>query len=285
MLVLSIIRAPRANARNMRQVTIKVHPLTKRVMICEHGQEPFIIPNHDFIFRLLSTSQLRKRPGRNVSKLTATIDLLVDEALARHIESHALAIGSALQTYHFRQLCLFADSALQLRGHGHVKAAIEQWLYMHGVDETEYAADTAYKLWQRHTWKLQEKNPQFFGRSRGKSALHLSKKSVQRAKPVTRLSATRQTLPEIEVELSASRFISSLTTCFRRPPKKVASHARIYYYMHHSGYSCRDVAAKLGVSKSTASYACRQILRRAQENRTFGLLLQEALHCALPLAV
>ncbi len=269
----------------MRQVTIQVHPLTRRVLLCEYGAEPFIFPNHDFTFRLLTNAPIRNRAVRNIQKLTSTINLFVDEAFARHIEQNQRSIGLTLLSFHFQTLCRFADSALQIQGYGHVKAAIERWLLIHGVDESEYAADTAYKLWQRHAWNLKEKNPVFFGHSRGKSAGIVSKKIRIRANLPTPLNGMCMSVPEIEIELAASRFVASLEACFRRPPKKIEHHARIYYYMHVAGLSCRAVASRLGITKSTASYAQQTIARRAQQNRTFGKLLAESLPCALPGAV
>ena len=251
-------------------------------MLCEFGSEPISFPNHDFYFRLLTSSPLRIRAQRNAKKLTAWIHLIVDEPLALHIEHNQLSVGLTLLSFHFQILCRFADSALQIRGKGHVKAAIEQWLLMHQVDENEYGADTAYKLWQRHSWKIEEKNSVFFGQSRGKSARIMSKKSMFCANPPKVFNPLILRLQEIEVELAASRFVAAMVTCFRRPPKKIGIHARMYYYMEFAGFSCRDIAARFGVAKSTANYAHQSIERRARNNRTFSKLLQEALPCALP---
>lgn len=266
----------------MRHVSIPVHPLTKRVLLSEFGAEPIILPNHDFIFKMLTGSDIRARQQRHLNKLTAQVSFLLDERFARHVEQYGRSIGAALMAYHFQVLCRFADSALQIKGKGHVKAAIEGWLYMYGIDENEYPADNAYKLWQRHGWSLKEKNPHFFGRSRDISAGITSKKMRLRASRPEPLRPMVMLKSEIEVELAVARFVAAVCACFRRPPKKLAQHARIYYYVNLSGLSCRDVEAKLGIPKSSVCYACQSIAYRAQANRTFALMLAESANSALP---
>jgi len=268
----------------MRLLSIPVHPLSRRVLLCEYGAEPLIIPNHDFAFRLLTSSPIQNRARRNAQKLTARISLYVDEQIARHVESHLQNVGLNILSFHFQTLCRFADAALQLQGSGNVKAAIEHWLSIHQVDENEYAADTAYKLWQRHSWNLQEKNAHFFGRSRVKSAGKMSKKLRVHANRPSALNPAKMTIPQIEAELAAARFTAAISACFRRPPKKIVCQARIYYYMVECGMSCRDVAALLGIPKSTAAHARRSIEQRAAQNRTVAKLLEEALNSDLPTA-
>lgn len=267
----------------MRQLSIQVHPLSKRVLLCEYGSEPFIFPNHDFYFKLLSSGN-NSRSERHAKKLSTSIDIMIDDTLARHVKSNRTSIGTAIMGFHFQTLCRYADAALQLKGRGHVKAAIESWLLLHGIDETEYSAETAYKLWQRNSWNLEKKNPYFFGQTRGKSALILSKKTPDNAKSLELINPLSQTLSEMQVELAVSNFVSLLSSCFRHPPQKIKHHARIYYYMEFSGLSCRDISARLGVPKSTASYARQAIQRRARQNPTFNKMLQEALPYALPTA-
>lgn len=266
----------------MRQVSIPVHPLTRRVLLCEYGAEPFTFNNHDFLFKLLTAAPIRDRAIRNAEKLSARITLFVDDALARHIESRTRSIGMTLMSYHMQTLCRYADGALHMRGRGHVKESIEQWLLLHRVDENEYAAETAYKLWQRHGWKIQEKNSVFFGQWRGKSAPKMSKKTAAHANFESAPQTLRLRLSEVGVELAASKFVQALETCYRRPPHRIRDHARIYFYAKHGGLSCREIAARLGVKKSTANYAIRTIERRAGQNNTIYKLLQEALPIALP---
>lgn len=266
----------------MRELTIPVHPLTRRVLLCEYGAEPFIFPNHDFAFRLLTANPIRDRAIRHGQKLTSGVRVQLDDALARRVEQNLRAISLGFLSFHFQMLCRHADSALQIKGRGHVKAAIENWLYLHKVDENEYAADTAYKLWQRHSWNLQKKNPHFLGQSRGKSERIMSKKRTAYANRPEQLDIMCLRLPEAQIELACARFVASLKLCFRRAPKKINEHARIYYYMNVGGHSCRDITARLGVAKSTANYARLSIERRALQNPTFKKLLLEALPLALP---
>jgi hypothetical protein len=268
----------------MRQIQIPVHPLTKRVLLAEYGCEPIAFPNQDFTFNLLSADHRRDRAPQHGLKLTASISIVVDDTTARHLSRHSVSVGLRLFRYHQQLVCRHADSANRIQGKGHIKAAIEQWLAAYKVDEDEYAVETAYKLWQRWTWKITENNRDFFGRRRGMSASISSKKMRLRAKAAKSHFPLRATLKECQVELAASRFVEGIRRCFSAPGKKCAQHARIYYYIHYGGLSCRDVAQRLGISKSTASYAVKTMTAKAQRNRTIGLLLAEAAQHDLPKA-
>lgn len=269
----------------MRQITIQVHPLTKRVLLAEYGCEPIAFPNQDFTFNLLTADHRRDRAPQHGLKLTSSIALVVDDATARHLARHSISVGLRLFRYHQQLVCRHADSANRIQGKGHIKAAIEQWLAAYQVDEDEYAAETAYKLWQRWTWKITGNNRDFFGRRRGMSASISSKKLRARANTPKSQFPLRATLKECQAELAASRFAEGIRRCFSSPGKKVAEQARIYYYIQYGGMSCRDVAQKMGISKSSASYAVKTLTAKAQRNRTIGLLLAEAAQHDLPKAV
>lgn len=268
----------------MRQVTIKVHPLSKRVLLAEYGCEPIAFPNQDFTFNLLKADHSRDRAIQHGLKLTSTIDIVVDDSTARHINRHQIPIGLRLFRYHQQLVCRHADSAARIQGKGHIKSAIEQWLSAYNVDEDEYAAETAYKLWQRWTWKIADNNRDFFGRRRGMSASITSKKKRARATAHKSAFPLKATLKECEAEMAANRFAENIRRCFSKPSKKLSTQARIYYYIQYGGLSCRAVAQKLGISKSSASYAVNTLKAKANRNLTIKKLLTEAVS-DLPSAV
>lgn len=266
----------------MRQISIPVHPLTRRVLLAEYGCEPIVFPNQDFTFNLLRADHIRDRAQQHGFKLTETIEVCIDDATARHIKHHERAVGLRLFRFHQQLICRHADSAFRIQGKGNIKAAIEAWLSAYGVDEDEYAVETAYKLWQRWSWKIEEKNKQFFSRRRGTTPSVLAKKNRLRATSTASRFPLNATLKEIEAELAANRFVENLRKCMRGAHKKLPVHARAYYYVKYSGLNHRQAAKRLSVCKATVTYAIASLNKKAERNRTIGLLLQEAVQTALP---
>jgi hypothetical protein len=207
---------------------------------------------------------------------------MVDAHLGKHLQKHGRSAALNLLSYHYQLLCRFGDAALQLQGKGGVKPAIEKWLAMYNVDENEYSAETAYKLWQRYCWDLEKKNGHFFARSRGKAAAALRKNRVAKVlhkseAPTVYIRPTR-----MEVEIAASKFVEEYKSYFRGACKKLHRHAFLYLYTHIAGISSRKAAAELNVPARTVMYVCKVMQTRAQKNPLMAQLLEQAKQYALP---
>lgn len=260
----------------MIQVSIPVHPLSFKVLLAHYGQQPFILENHDPLFDLLSGSRVRSTSRRAASVLTVDASFLVCDELARHMSTHAHEIGVKLLRHHKHLLCQYAVAHLRAQGKGVARTAIADWLAMYGITEDEYGLDSAYKLWQRFGWNIAEKNGQFVGQMRRKSAGHLSNKTRRRANAVLAQKPLTLRYRDIECELALSRFLSAWASTFRRTPKVLPRHARVYVYVEVQHITCRQAAQKLNMPHSTAAHAVSRMRYMMQRNPTVQHLMRAA---------
>jgi hypothetical protein len=266
----------------MIEVIIPCHPLTRKVLLAHYGQEPFILENHDPLFDLLSGSRIRPASRRAADGLTHKAAFLVCDELALHMASHAHAIGIKLLRYHKQQLCWYTVAHVRGRGKGVARTAISDWLLMHGITEDDYGLDSAYKLWQRFGWNFGEKNPRFVGHLQPKPGGHLSNKTRRRANAVLPVRPLIVRHKDIECELALGRFLGAYGSTFRRTPKVLPRHARVYVYVEVQGLSARDAARKLGIAHSTAAHAVSRMRYLMQRNPTVRHLWVASLGLPVP---
>lgn len=259
----------------MKEVSIPVHPLSMRALQAEYGHGSIVMSNHDALFTFITCSPLRSRIPRSIEVLSASVTFAVNDSLARHLEANADKIGLALLKMHKQELCKFAAAAVMFGFKGGAKAALYVWLQERGVGEDDYSLETSYKLWQRFGWKIiQGKTATFRMQMRGKAAVFLHPENKRLAKPI---NTRKPTFSDIEIELSAMRFMKSVWDCFNRPHKRLANQARIYFYVKLTGLSERRLAKKLGIHPTCIQNAKRIIRRKTETNITLKRLLSAAL--------
>lgn len=263
----------------MLHIEVPCHPLSKRVLISEYGNEPIVMNNHDPLFYLLTCAPLRTRRTVGIfDQLSTTVTFLVNERLAFHIKKYDWQIGFALLKHHKRELCQFTASAVTLGFKGGARGALYFWLQDKRVAEDEYSLETAYKLWQRFGWKICDgKNTTFFGHLSGKAGAFLAEKKRSVPKPGKPIQWQKMTLSEIEIELAAMRFAKAVSQCFTRQPKKLAGHARIYYYTRYAQMSERCLSRRLDIPRTSIQHAVRTIQLKCEKNITLRHMIYEAL--------
>lgn len=263
----------------MLHIEVPCHPLSKRVLISEYGNEPIVMNNHDPLFYLLTCAPLRTRRTVGISdQLSTTVTFLVNERLALHIKKYDWQIGFALLKHHKRELCQFTASAVTLGFKGGAKGALYFWLQDKRVAEDEYSLETAYKLWQRFGWKICEgKNTTFCVSLRGKAAAFSDAKRRHVPKPGKPIQWQKMTLSEIEIELAAIRFAKAVSQCFTRQPKKLAGHARIYYYAQYTQLSEVCLSRRLDMPRTSLRRAVQSIRMKCEKNITLRRMIWEAL--------
>lgn len=252
----------------MKKVVLRVHPLTRAVLLSEHGcTEPITLgPNH-LIFPLLTSAPLQEfaNVNRAIPFLTDTVVVTVHPGVAANLFQRPYHAGAALFRLHKDQMCRYAQVCVR-RG-GDAWASIQEWLYCHGVDEDAYSMETAYKCWQRWNWLIQKKNPVFFGRIRSKAA-------VKPAKKVAHIQS-RISLPECELECALERFLITLNNAMRRTPKRFPAHARAWFYREIGGLSEREAAALLGRPRASIGYGYRSMQNWIDTNRKVRLAIEQ----------
>src|SRR5690606_24098537 len=157
--------------------------------------------------------------------------------------------------------------------------AIRQYYTLQGIAEDDYQEESAWKAWMRWS-KTREKKPLFSQRKTGKASVEILGKKRRRAKLSAPLRPCRLTHSEAVIELAAARFLSAYTRLFRRVPKRLDKHVRVYYYTELYGLTCPEAAHKLSISPWAAWYACRAVEQRAARNKAVARLLIEQI--ALP---
>lgn len=252
----------------MLTVTIPCHPLSRAILISEHGDEPVVLDSHDFLFEVIN-SRITPDDLRSKTALTRYIELHINDRLAAHLAQYGQIAGIRLFKFHKQLLCRYADAQVRAKGKGHARPAIQEFLYLYGVDEEDYGLETAYKLYQRFCWEIQKKNPRFLERMRRKPGAVLFEKKNDRGPA-----------PDISADLVVARFMSSVHHLMKRSHRRLEKQCRAYIYIHVSRMTFRDAAALLDMPIGTVHYSCNAMHRRMLRNPRLTSLLAEAL--ALP---
>lgn len=255
----------------MLQVTIPCHPMSRAILLSEYGAEPLVLDTHDILFEIVST-RITPDDLRKKQELTHFITFAVNARLAAHLARYGGVAGLRLFKFHKHLLCRYADAQVRVRGKGHARPAIQEFLNLYSVDEDAYGLETAYKLYQRFGWEIAKKSPQFVERMRRKPGAVLSEKMIVRKGPAADA--------DLIAELAVVRFMSSVQARMKRYHRRLEKQARAYIYVERCGHTIRSAADVLGMPPSTVHHSCAAMRARITRNRTFAGLLAEAL--ALP---
>ena len=264
----------------MKEIILPVHPMSRRILLAEQdGIEPVVIRNHDTLFGILSSKTFRPRQAavQLTQTLTSTVSILLDDDIARHVIADGYHIGWLLFRLHKETMCRYVQACV-LNG---ILAmhAIRQYYAVQGVTEDDYQEESAWKSWTRWS-KTRTKKPVFCKQKTGNPAAEILGKKRRRAKLCAPLQPCRLTYSETVIELATARFLSAYSRLFRRVPKRMEKHVRVYYYSEVYGLSSYEAARKLGITPWSAWYACRAIQQRATKNKAIARLLLEQI--ALP---
>lgn len=235
----------------MKDVTLRVHPLSRCVLLSEYGNTEPITPNpHDLLYSILLSAPVSEPAyvRRSMQFLTHPVTFRLPDEAATELFRRPYHAGALLYKQHKDQMCRYAQVAV--RNGGEAWSAIEQWMFIHGVDDDTYSMDAAYKCWLRWNSNFSQKNPVFFSRIRAKASVKVAKKSPDYVRGKMVLSE-----PDIEVALSA--FLDTLDQCHGRTPKRFPLHARSYFYKVLGGLSEREAAGILGMPKASVGYGYR----------------------------
>ncbi len=91
----------------MKYIKIRVHPLSRRVLLSEYGAEPLRIGQRDILYSSLTTGQPFDRSDlRHAERLlSATVTLEVNDDLAEHLAKRWRNVGLYLFRWH--KDCMF----------------------------------------------------------------------------------------------------------------------------------------------------------------------------------
>jgi hypothetical protein len=252
----------------MQQIILPCHPLTRRVLIAEYGQEPILLPNRDLLFSLINTTPLRSRVSheRAFEVLTSTISLQVHDRLAARLKNSWDAAGFLLLKFHKDAACRYVSTMYGLGQDA--RPALQDWLKRHSVEEDDYSLDSAYKMWQRWIWDFSGKNKEYIARKRDQTAggQKVQAKAVALAK-----------MPADQAAVARDRFLAIAPSVLPTVPKVLYKHVHLYYLCTLCGLSQRKAAAAAGIGRrETVRYAVQTISNWRDTNRDFAALLLRA---------
>lgn len=260
---------------NMKKVRIPVHPLSRCVLLAEYGREPLRIGYRDLLFSMLTTARLRDRSGtqRAAETLTASVELEVNDELARHLAVNYYQVGMLLFSWHKDLMCRHAETATA--GGARAWGAIRHWLDARGVGEDDYGMEAAYKCWQRWNESIEEKNPEFFGQKTGAAGVDLAKKLPDQIR-------LKLFIPDIEVELALNRFLTILRDRRVPLPKPFPGMARCFFYRAVGHLTEREASELLGVPRTSIGYGYRTLLNWIDTNDAVCAAWQACLRPTTP---
>ena len=264
----------------MKEIILPVHPMSRRILLSEQdGIDPIVIRNHDPLFGILSSTVFRPRQAalQLTQTLTATVSVMLDDDISRHVISQGYHAGWFLFRLHKETLCRYVQACV-FNG---VPAlhAIRQYYTVHGITEDDYQEESAWKVWMRWS-KTRRKKPVFSKQKAGNPAAEILAKKRRHAKRCDPIRPCRLTYSEAVIELATARFLSAYSRLFRRIPKRLGKHVRVYYYSEVYGLNYCEAARKLGITPWSAWYAARAMQQRAARNKAIESLLREQI--ALP---
>lgn len=249
----------------MLQVTIPVHPLTRRILLSEYGAEPLRIDASDMVFTIMSALRgERCRDSTARAMLSTTITLQLSARLARQVETHKWSAGLALLKYH--------KDIMNRYAHAHMMCgrpawgALQAFLATYGVTEDEYGLDTAYKNWQRFGWFFDGKNGDFRIQRRRKAGVNVA------TLPTARKN-NRITMDAAALDALAASCLTELQTVLKDLPPRLGEWLRYYIYVEVGGHSKRTAARALRLQVHTVYRGVCHIRRRRQESATFERVL------------
>lgn len=250
----------------MKEVVIRVAPMTRQVLLSEHGAaEPIIIGQNELTFQFLTSAPLREfgNVSRSMPFLTSTITILVHNDVAAWLFARPYHAGALLFRLHKDQMCRYAHA--RVRGKADAWASLQEWLSQYGIEEDAYGMEAAYKCWQRFLLKKQQKNPVFFSRFRPKKGEKAAKKP-----------APKMTMPATEIEQALDIFLSSVHRTLRRTPARFPRHARAWFYRQVGGLSEREAARLLGMHRASIGYGCRSMQNWIDTNPKIKAIVRQS---------
>lgn len=250
----------------MDAVTIKVHPLSARVLASHYGKGaigPF--PRTDAIFDILASDTMAN--PADCKTYTERVTFIINTPYATRLNQYPLVAAMRLFRYHKTLLCWYVQ-ACQQSCKMPMKTAIRQWLDLHLITEDDFNSETAYKVVQRFFWKKEIKTPLFFGRLKNHPAGGLGK-------------TKREVLPPEHLDIALGEVLARYATIYQRVPKKLEQQLRIYIWCEMAHDSHHAVAAATKRPRSSVSYCVRTVRKKLSKTPALARIVSDVLSAAL----
>lgn len=250
----------------MMSIIIPVHPMSRKILLTEHGSEPIKITSHNFLYHQLSYSRVQDATNLKHLKnvLTAKIIIVSDSKLIRRLKNESHQVGSFLYGYHKDMMTSYVLSQTEIGGEA--REALRKFYNTYKIDEDDYDQDSAYRYWTRFS----EKKREFLGLKYPKRVLFQSKK-VQKNKVYSCLYS------DIDLHEIHEHFMSKSLKLFTTVPAKLSKHSLMYILHQIGNRPAHYVVEKFGFPRSSYFYAVQAMQKNLDANISLNNIMKECI--------
>ncbi len=249
------------------QIIIPVHPLSRKILLCDYGLEPVVIKNHDLLFQQLSYQRIKPKSNhqRLRGALTQTIKIQLNDKLANKLKSNLIQVGYHLYCFHTYLMMKHIEALHDLMT---VKEALDHFYCRYKLTEDDFEYDSAYRRWNRWKKSKRLKSPTFFYKY---NACLTSRNRKKKHKTLT----LRFPVDDAFVETFSLAMTYYGPTYLNIHHSKFIEHLRMYLYYEHGQYSVKAISEKLNAPQRSIYYGIKVIKRHLQQNESFQKFMKQ----------
>lgn len=268
----------------MNIVTLPVHPLSKRILLCEYGQEPIVLSRHDLLWEAFRSDPENVSSALNEAKgtLSTTITIQLNSGMVRRLAKQgalSFRIGIHIHRVHLQKMYSYVEAFVRLGEDA--SEGIADFLSKYEVAEDEMAAETAYRYWHRYQQRKNKKKVVKNGQSgRNESAAKVPIFARIKTEPDESQSrklqqALRDFAQAYEKWYQTAR---SRRQKNKRGGKLVLKHITVYTLYKVGRYSASEVGEKVGIHPRTVHKCLHSAEGWCNTYPTVKRLFQQALN-------
>jgi len=136
----------------MKEITLAVSPMVRKIFLSRYGQEPIRIHRSDAVYHYLQGDPLRVNPSkyRKLNKLlTAAIRVEVSDSVYERLRAkqRCITIGYYLHKILQEEMLIYIQA--QHSAGVPAQTALKEYLDENNITEDDYSLETAYTAWKR----------------------------------------------------------------------------------------------------------------------------------------
>ena len=247
-------------------IIIPVHPMSRKILLTEHGSEPIKITSHNFLYHQLSYSRVQDATNlKHLQQvLTSQIVVVSDAKLIGHLRNELHQVGNFLYGYHKDMMTSYVLSQTELGGEA--REALRKFYKTYKIEEDDYDQDSAYRYWSRFI----EKKREILAQKYPKRVLFLGKHG-QKNKAYGCLYS------DLDLSEIHEQFMSKAHGLFTYVPVKLSKHAMLYIFHQVGKRPNKYMLDKYNLSRRTYSYGVRAMKKNLESNISLNNIMKECI--------
>lgn len=149
----------------MNIIELPVHPMSKKMLLAEYGQEPIRLRHHDRLHEQLRVdpTQISSNLSQSRGTLSTSIQIEINDNLATKLQRGQLSFRIGIHIYKEHLNMLFTHVAAYINTGHEATTGIGDFLNKYHIEEDDFAFETAYRYWHREQKrKNKRKNGHYF---------------------------------------------------------------------------------------------------------------------------